>query len=53
MTEFNFIIEKHADDEWEVYLSHQCDAWNTAGDGWNGVPYKEAVNRLHLFIQEA
>lgn len=38
---------------WEVYLPHQCDAWQIAGDHGDPVPHEQAVADLREFIAEA
>ncbi len=43
---------------WCVFLPHQCDAWDVAGErkseSWReGVPHAEAVAELEAFIVEA
>jgi hypothetical protein len=38
---------------WRVYLPHQCDAWDIAGEMSAGAPHAEAVAALELFIAEA
>lgn len=69
MTEFDFKVKRGSrwDPEakrsvpnpgsWAVFLPHQCDAWDIAGetDGahMDGVPHAEAVAALELFIAEA
>lgn len=65
MAEFGFSVKREnrrfqaaaRDGSWCVFLPHQCDAWDIAGetDGahMDGVPHAEAVAALELFIAEA
>lgn len=43
----------HDGEGWQVFLPHKCDAWDIAGDDYEGVPHAEAVARLERFIAEA
>ena len=38
---------------WHVYLPHQCDEWDIAGESNDGVTHEEAINKLTAFIAEA
>lgn len=38
---------------WSVYLPHQCDEWDIAGEDGEGVSREEAIDRLTAFIREA
>lgn len=40
-------------DFWRVHLPLQCDAWDIAGDGYEGVPHADAVAALERFVTEA
>ena len=42
------------DDEWRVYLPHQCSSWDIAGTGYGEPePHAAAVAELEQFIVEA
>jgi hypothetical protein len=61
MTQFDFVVrhydasDRHGRSEgWVVYLPHQCDSWDIAGeDGWTTVPHEQAIAELERFIAEA
>jgi len=38
---------------WRVFLPHQCDDWDVAGEEHDGIPHAEAVAALERFIAEA
>lgn len=38
---------------WRVYLPHQCDSWDIAGEYWAPVPREDAIAELERFIAEA
>ena len=41
-------------DLWRVFLPHQCDTWDIAGENSReGVPHAKAVANLETFIAEA
>lgn len=57
-SEFGFKVIKLADGTWRVFLPHQCDHWDIAGEshgvGWpgDGVNHAEAMNALRKFLEE-
>lgn len=58
MNGFNLIVQyEDADDwspaGWRVYLPHQCDTWDIAGEFAEPVPVEVAVAELERFILEA
>lgn len=46
-------VEVPGSDRWCVYLPHQCDTWEIAGDRHVTVSHDEAVAGLERFIEEA
>lgn len=40
-------------DSWDVYLPHQCDAWQITEETNGGVDYAVAVAALEKFIDQA
>lgn len=54
MSSFGFVIEPRDNDTWRVYLPHQCDDWDIAGEDFDGgEPRQDAIDALQLFINEA
>jgi hypothetical protein len=57
MSEFDFTVMRDENGGWCVFLPHQCDKWDIAGevDGSHadGVGHAEAVAALEKFIAEA
>lgn len=63
MNEFEFKVKRGKVDggRWSVFLPHQCETWDIAGEGdpddpYAGdscVPHAEAVAELEKFIAEA
>lgn len=55
-SKFGFTVERRKDG-FVVFLPHQCDKWDIAGDAMTaahgGVPHTEAVTELRRFIAEA
>lgn len=49
-------LKRHWDTEepigWAVRLPHQCDAWDIAGDAYEGVEHAQAVAALERFLSE-
>lgn len=52
---FGFTVHPYrkGSDQWRVYLPHQCDSWDIAGEDYSGVPQAEAIAGLERFISEA
>lgn len=68
MSEFGFTVARHIKwnrpgdpvsriktDKWHVYLPHQCDEWDIAGEEsyGEGASHEDAIKALEQFIAEA
>lgn len=51
----DFTVRQNDAGEWLVFLPHQCDAWDIAGDEafGDGVSHAEAVAALEKHIADA
>jgi hypothetical protein len=51
--EYGFTVQRDGD-EWYVYLPHQCDEWDIAGEREDRAPvsHAEAVAALRGFLAE-
>ena len=52
MSKWGFSVEQKKSG-WRVFLPHQCDEWDIAGDRYEYVSHAEAVAELRSFVAEA
>ena len=57
MSDFQFAVRETHSGTWAVYLPHQCQQWDIAGeDGGEygeGEPHERAVELVEAFVAEA
>lgn len=51
--EFGFRVARRQGTGWHVFLPHQCQTWDIAGDESCGDETRVALERLGCFIKEA
>lgn len=52
MADFGFVVAQ-APSGWRVYLPHQCNTWDIAGEYRDGDDYEVALARMEKFIEQA